>query len=204
MMNTPVSPPLDLPVLGAERERSDAARNRQRILAAAERLFAERGVEGVSMDAIATAAGVGKGTLFRRFGDRAGLARALLEQREAAFQEAFIRGKPPLGPGAPPADRLVAFGRQLLRFTDVAGPLLLAAETGGPGVRFRAAVYGAYHAHLRALVRAGAPELDADYTADALLAPLSAELVMHQRRGRGIPLATLEAGWEALARRVLA
>lgn len=56
------------------RERADAARNRAKVLAAATKLFAEEGVEAVSMDAVAAEAGVGKGTLFRRFGDKAGLA----------------------------------------------------------------------------------------------------------------------------------
>src|SRR3954453_24235843 len=92
-----------LPTIDAEPcERADAARNRRRILAAAARLFEERGVERTSMEAIASEAGVGKGTLFRRFGDRAGLVHALLDERERAFQEALIRGDAPLGPGAPP------------------------------------------------------------------------------------------------------
>src|SRR5919112_5397030 len=113
-MTTDITP-LELPVLGTPaRPRADAVRNRALILATAERLFRERGVEHVSMDAIACGAGVGKGTLFRRFGDRGSLVRALLEEREAEFQETFIRGEPPLGPGAPPADRLVAFGHGVL------------------------------------------------------------------------------------------
>ena len=113
-------------------ERADAARNRARILDAAERLFAERGVGTVTMDEIAAEAGVGKGTLFRRFGDRASLAQALLSERDAVFQEAFIRGEPPLGPGAPPAERLVAFGEGMLDLLENHGDLLLAAEGGDP------------------------------------------------------------------------
>lgn len=202
-MPSPPSP-LELPVLGSEpRPRADAVRNRARILATAERLFRERGVEHVSMDAIACAAGVGKGTLFRRFGDRSSLVRALLEEREVEFQEGFIRGAPPLGPGAPPVERLVAFGRALLDFTACHGELLLAAETGGAGLRYRTSVYGAYRAHLAFLVRSGAPELDAAYTADALLGMLGAELVMHQLRGRGLALDEVRDGFEAVARRVL-
>src|SRR2546430_13686986 len=85
-----------------------AARNRARILDAAERLFREHGVAAVSMDQLAQAAGVGKGTLFRRFGDKAGLAVALLDSRERELQAAILSGPPPLGPGAPAADRLVA------------------------------------------------------------------------------------------------
>lgn len=202
----PMTPaPFELPVLGSEpRPRADAVRNRALILGTAARLFREQGVENVSMDAIACAAGVGKGTLFRRFGDRSSLVRALLEEGESAFQESFIRGAPPLGPGAPPVERLVAFGEALLDFTVCHGEFLLAAESGGVGLRFRTAVYGAYRAHMQVLIRAGAPELDAGYTADALLASLGAELVMHQVRGRGIPLEDVKAGWTALARRVLA
>lgn len=201
----PTRAPIELPVLGSEpRERADAVRNRALILNTAERLFGERGVQNVSMDAIACAAGVGKGTLFRRFGDRASLVRALLGERETAFQEGFIRGEPPLGPGAPPIERLVAFGHALLEFTAVNGEFLLAAESGAPGVRFTHSVYAAHHAHVQTLVRAGSPELDAAYTADALLSILSAELVMHQLHGRGIPLEDLKAGFESIARCVLA
>ena len=203
-MKLPMTPtPLELPVVGSgPRERADAVRNRKLILATAQRLFAEQGVENVSMDAIACGAGVGKGTLFRRFGDRASLMRALIEESEAGFQEAFIRGEPPLGPGAPPIERLVAFGHAMLDLAERHGDFLLAAETGMPGIRFRASPYAAHRAHVVTLVRAAAPELDAGYTADALLATLSAELVMHQRRGRGIELQQLRDGWEALARRV--
>src|SRR4051795_5538387 len=122
MMSTTLPPPMELPVVGTEvRERSDAVRNRRRILSAAERLFAERGVDCVSMDAIAAEAEVGKGTLFRRFGDRASLMRALLDERESAFQESLIRGEPPLGPGAPPAERIIAFGCALLDMIELHG-----------------------------------------------------------------------------------
>jgi AcrR family transcriptional regulator len=197
--------PFELPLVGAPAERADAARNRQRILAAAQKLFTRDGVAATSMDAIALEAGVGKGTLFRRFGDRASLALALLESSERDFQESFIRGPSPLGPGAPPCERVIAFGRALLAHLADHGDLLLAAQTSGtPGQRFNAGPYGAYRAHLIALVRDAAPDLDAEYVAEALLAQLGAEVVLHQLRGRGIALSRLAAGWEAIARRVLA
>src|SRR5690242_16928973 len=93
------------------RERADAARNRAAVLAAAASLFAEHGVQAVSMDMVAAAAGVGKGTLFRRFGDKAGLAVALLDDQERALQEAILFGPAPLGPNgaATPAERLQSF-----------------------------------------------------------------------------------------------
>jgi AcrR family transcriptional regulator len=195
--------PVELPIIGATLERADAARNRRRILAAAERLFARDGVACTSMDAIAVEAGVGKGTLFRRFGDRASLALALLDSSERAFQDAFIRGPAPLGPGAPPRERLIAFGHGLLEHLSVHGDLLLAAQTSGtPGQRFDVGPYAAYRAHVTMLIRDAAPDLDAEYAGEALLAPLSAEVVLHQLRGRHMTVRRLAAGWETIARRV--
>ena len=75
------------------KERADAARNRAKVLEAAAELFARHGVESVSMDAVAAAAGVGKGTLFRRFGDKAGLAVALLDEHlSSCVTEAIVKG----------------------------------------------------------------------------------------------------------------
>ncbi|MER5355167.1 helix-turn-helix domain-containing protein, partial [Kitasatospora sp. NPDC002551] len=81
------------------RERADAARNRAKVLAAAERLFAEGDPTAVTMDDIARTAGIGRGTLYRRYPDRASIARALLDEHERALQERLLRGAPPLGPG---------------------------------------------------------------------------------------------------------
>jgi AcrR family transcriptional regulator len=64
--------------------RRDAERNRSRILEAARELFAEHGL-GVSLDEIARHAGVGVGTVYRRFPDREMLVDALFEERVAAM-----------------------------------------------------------------------------------------------------------------------
>jgi AcrR family transcriptional regulator len=60
--------------------RRDASLNRERIVAAARELFAERGLE-VTMDEIARRAGVGVGTVYRRFPRREEIIQALFEQR---------------------------------------------------------------------------------------------------------------------------
>ncbi|HEY6524774.1 MAG TPA: hypothetical protein VIY10_13440, partial [Solirubrobacteraceae bacterium] len=100
--------------------------------------------------------------------------------------------------------RLIAFGQALLQHLAAHGDLLLAAQTTRtPGTRFDAGPHGAYRAHVIALIRDAAPDLDADYTAEALLAQLGAEVVLHQLRGRGMALSRLANGWESLARRVL-
>jgi AcrR family transcriptional regulator len=166
--------PLELLRTPPPKERTDAARNRAAILDAAARLFAEHGVDAVSMDQVAAAAGVGKGTLFRRFGDKAGLAAALLDARERVLQEAVLRGPAPLGPGAPPADRLAAFADAYLDYLFTHLPLVRMSETAAPGARYRIGAYRFWHQHVTILL-AGTP--DPEHTAHALLAPLAAEHV---------------------------
>src|SRR6201990_1183856 len=101
---------------GAPPERGAAPGNRLLLVDAPRRLIAERGPDAVSTDDIAAAAGVGKGTLFRRFGSRAGLMIVLLDEDEKPQQQALMFAPPPLGPGAPPLDRLLAYGRDRLTF----------------------------------------------------------------------------------------
>ena len=109
-MNQPVtwgSPPA---------ERADAARNRLLLLATARELLAEQGADKLTMDGLAARAGLGKGTVFRRFGSRAGIFQALLDHDERDFQEHVLAGPAPLGPGAPAVDRLIAYGRARIDF----------------------------------------------------------------------------------------
>ena len=155
------------------------------------------------MDAIAAEAGVGKGTLFRRFGDRSGLVMALLDERTREFQNGLIRGEPPLGPGAPPVDRICAFGRGMLGLLEQHGDMLLAAELGARWVRGEAGVYAFYRTHLAMLVREAAPELDDEYVAEALLTPLAPETFLYLRKGRELSLERIGAGYEQLVRRLL-
>lgn len=198
-----MSEPLDLPVVQPETtERTDAARNRERILCAARRLFDERGVSCVSMDDVAEAAGVGKGTLFRRFGSRASLAAAVLSERERDFQEALIRGEPPLGPGAAPAERLAAFGEAMLDILDAHSELMLAAETGP--ARYAHPAYAVHRLHVTLLLREADPACDAELLADTLLAALSAGLYIYLREVREMPLERLKEGWRETVQRTLA
>jgi AcrR family transcriptional regulator len=164
--------PLDLLRTPPPKERTDAARNRAAVLAAAARLFAEHGVEAVSMDQLAAAAGVGKGTLFRRFGDKSGLATALLDTKERELQEAILHGPPPLGLGAPANERLVAFLDAYLTYLLENLALIRMSETAAPGARYRIGAYRFWHRHT-AILLAATP--DPEYLAHALLAALAAE-----------------------------
>ncbi|WP_199839652.1 TetR/AcrR family transcriptional regulator [Streptomyces sp. XY431] len=166
--------PLELLRTPPPKERADAARNRIAVLNAAARLFAEHGVEAVSMDQVAAAAGVGKGTLFRRFGDKSGLAAALLDTRERVLQEAVLHGPPPLGPGAPPAERLAAFLNAYLDYLLEHLALVRMSETATPGARYRIGAYRFWHRHVAILLT---PTPDPDPTAHTLLAAVAADHV---------------------------
>jgi AcrR family transcriptional regulator len=187
----------ELPLVDSSeaRERADAARNRERIMAAAAALVAERGIDGVSMDDVARAACVGAGTVYRRFGDRAGLALALIDEHTRAFQDALIAGPPPLGPGAPAIERLRAFGGGWIDFVERHADLLLVAV---PPRRDVAGPYTLFATHLMILLREAAPHLDAEFTAQALLATLSPARHLQARRDQGWPLERLCAGWRSL------
>jgi AcrR family transcriptional regulator len=156
--------------------RADAARNQAKVLAAAEELFATRGAADVTMDDIAKAAGVGRGTLYRRFPDRASIAVALLDRHEEELQARLMSGPPPLGPGAPTAERLTAFYGAMLDLLDRHAHLVLGTEVGAS--RFATGAYGFWRAHVRSLL-ADVPDPDA--VVDLLLAPLAPDVFSHQR-----------------------
>jgi AcrR family transcriptional regulator len=156
-----------LPMVGQPRERADAAENRRRILAAAQVLANDRGASGLTMQAVATAAGVGKATVFHRFGDRDGLVRALLDDYMTELQDGFLHGPPPLGPGARADQRLEAFMSELVRCTVANLGAALIGEsltTSDPPP-----VYGALRLHVSLLIGEIDPGLPAGTLAAYLL-----------------------------------
>lgn len=193
---------MDLPVIGEQpSERADAALNRTRILEAAKKLFGERGISCTTMDAIASEAGVGKGTLFRRFGDRATLALAVLDDSERELQDELLRGTPPLGPGAPPRERIVAFGEAMLDALELNSEILLEAERLGGLID--SAPRRVHRLHLRNLLAEADPDGDTDYLVDVLLGPLSPSIFIFERELAEMDLDRLKAGYADLVDRVL-
>jgi AcrR family transcriptional regulator len=181
-------------------ERRDAARNRLALLEAAERLIEHCGIEGVTMEAVAQAAGVGKGTVFRRFESREGLMGALLNHSETEWQAAVMSGPPPLGPGAPPLDRLLAFGRSRLETTLRHADLI--QHAGRAGTRSYAA-YSFAAMHVRYLLAELRVSGDLPLLATALMAPLEAPILDQQVRIEGLDVDRVHAGWVDLARRIV-
>jgi AcrR family transcriptional regulator len=193
-----------LPVLGQPPpERADAARNRRALLAAAHTIMAESGIDALTMDRVAAAAGVGVGTVYRRFGDLGGLAFALLDDEEREFQRAYLSGPAPLGPGAPPVARIRAFLHAMVDRMEAAGDLHALAESRSTTARFVSGAYRTARTHLVTLLRE-VRQHDAPYRADALLALVATNLILQQRRELGFSQERIKAGLDAVLDGLLA
>ncbi len=186
---------LELELWSAEdKERRDAAANRALILETAEQLFGERGVDNVNMAEIAQAAGVGKGTLYRRFANKGELCLTLLDSQLRAFQDEQLATFRELTvEGVPYLQQLTHFLRALARFTERHMPLLVAVQQHGQNVtnemleRPHSWQYITVYGLLREAARAGEipPETDTPVIAEALLAPLGAFTYRFQRERLG-------------------
>ncbi|WP_030989711.1 TetR/AcrR family transcriptional regulator [Streptomyces sp. NRRL S-1813] len=194
----------------AERKaRADALRNRETVLAAADALFARSASpRSVSMDDIAAAAGVGKGTLFRRFGDRTGLIRAVFDARIEPLRQAVEEGPAPLGPSVAPRERVPALLDAVLRFKLDHRHLSLALEEAGSGSPYEGVSYAWWHGMLRDALEqlpeaAAGPAADSDFTAHVLLAATRADLVEHLVGQEGMTSERMRAQLAAFVGRVL-
>ena len=191
-------------------ERADAARNRRLLLATAREMLAEQGADKLTMDGLAERAGLGKGTVFRRFGTRAGIFAALLDDDERDFQEQVLAGPPPLGPGAPPLDRLIAYGGARIDFLIGHREIARAALDGRERVSAGSQTPMSRE-HIRFLLREmslGAdPKTDLDVLATQLTAALDGPLLLYLSSAiltQDAPQVSerLSRGWEDLIQRV--
>jgi AcrR family transcriptional regulator len=188
-------------------ERADAARNRRLLLATARQMLAEQGADTLTMDALAERAGVGKGTVFRRFGSRAGIFHALLDDDERAFQQQVLSGPPPLGPGVAPLDRLIAYGRArtsfLIEHHEIARAALDGRETVPAGSQSPIS-----REHIRSLLgQLSLGAADIDVLATQLTAALDGPPLLYVSSAvltGSAPQVSerLGCGWEDLVRRV--
>jgi AcrR family transcriptional regulator len=198
----------------SRRERADAVRNRRAILAATEELLATHHPRDISMEQVAVAAGVGKGTIFHRFGNRMGLMRELMIERAQALEEAVTAGPPPLGPGAPDRERLLAFLDAIIevvgRNKSLLAELAYAGITEAPAGEAKEhagqdrndhPVYRFWHGHISALIAAQRPDADADMVAHLMLGSLHSEPILAQLAAEGPE--RLSAAMRAVAAAVL-
>lgn len=178
----------------ARRERRDAAANRQRILATARSLFAAQGVDVVSMNEIARAAGIGPATLYRRYAHKGLLCAALLEENMGRLHRDVQAGLKPDAPAEPALAQLAFVLTRLVAFNEENGPLLGAMADAACGDRRNVVYSGPFYGWLhqtvgtllgRAVATRECPSLDVAWFADALLAPLAIDLYLFQRHERG-------------------
>ncbi len=193
--------------VGAVVERSDAARNRIKIVEAARVSFEEHGVTRVTMEDVARAAGVGKGTLYRRFPNKGLLCQALLDEPTRRVQEDAMRLV--AAPGVAPLTKLGEFLERIVEFTEENLDLLYGGNEPLCGAdrmaRFAHPAYDWRRWTILGLLRAADKEgdleegLDLEYIAAAILAPLDVDFYYYQRRVQGIPQDRISAGLRSLA-----
>jgi AcrR family transcriptional regulator len=186
-------------------QRETAARNEEKLLQTARSLLRSADGAKVDMREIAEAAGVGVGTLYRRFGDKAGLLAAVIGDDEHALQDAILQGPPPLGPGAPADERLGAFIEALVALTERNIGVLLITDATPPG-RLKVGAYSGWRQHLGLLLRQAGTDLDAKdagWYADMLLASVDAQLYAFQRRDLKFSQRRIATNAKALARAII-
>jgi AcrR family transcriptional regulator len=164
--------------------RKDAARNHAAILAVAARLITERGLD-FAMDDVAAEAGVGKGTVFRRFGDREGLVRAVAERGAVRWREESRELAE--ADHLPAAERVITFVGTLFDHVMASLPLIVALERESAHATSCDSGYLHSHAVLTSLLEAAGVGADAGFRAHVLLAQLRGDVLHHlvHRCGQG-------------------
>jgi AcrR family transcriptional regulator len=193
---------------GVTKERADASRNRLKILEAARALLSEQPAADLCMDAVAAKAGVGKGTLYRRFKDRGSLYMALLDEESRKLQNRVLMefGLPG---DTTQVQRLFSFLEALFDFTATHAALLSAARAAQSGCPERydhpahTWTRTALVAGLRKAMRTGEiAELEPLTTAELLLAGINPDLI-RWFVDNGEELASLKAHFRNVWARVL-
>ena len=183
-------------------ERRDAAEHRQRILEVARHLFAEHGVDAISMHQIAMTAGIGQGTLYRRYAHKGELCMDLLREHYERFVEEIASLLPPTAT-SPALERLESVLEKIVALLEEQGAMV--GPTAGKDMRDGQCSESDISRHIsfqrtpwyrwlhelfaglltEAVERGELAFLDVPYTADAILAALHPAFYRFQRQERG-------------------
>jgi AcrR family transcriptional regulator len=191
-------------LIGQRSTRADAVKNHDLLLETAARLFAEQGVESVSMSAVASAAGVGKGTLYRHFPSKEALCNALLDAQQRELQDktlARLRETPCA------SDNLRWFLGEVALFVLRNADLL----TPGSDVTLAHPAHYWWRHTIRGLLNSAtqahpsqSQPLDLDYTADVLYMMVSVQAIHFQLRALRYPSERIIDGLLTTLERLLA
>ncbi|MBI1279092.1 MAG: TetR family transcriptional regulator [Anaerolineaceae bacterium] len=195
-------PDESLNVIDSSRSRADAIKNRALLLATAKRLFAEQSVAGVTMSAVADAAGVGKGTLYRHFENKFELSMALLDEDQRDLQDRTLSRMRETGGTL---DTLKWFIGEVLLFTDRNQELLCvnAGESGPIGSLAHPAHWW-WRTTIRGLVAQINPVCDADYIADSIFVLVDVHNIYFLLSERGYSLGQIIENMQDMIGRMLA
>ena len=183
-------------------ERRDAAEHRRRILEVARHLFAEHGVNAVSMHQIAMAAGIGQGTLYRRYAHKGELCMDLLHEHYERFVEE-IATQLAATATSPALERLESVLAKIVALLEEQGAML--GPVAGTDMRDGQCNESDLSRHIsyqrtpwylwlhelfaglltEAVERGELASLDVPYTVDAILAALHPAFYRFQRQERG-------------------
>ncbi len=184
-------------------ERRDAAEHRQRILEVAQQLFAQRGVDAVSMHQIAMAADIGQGTLYRRYRHKGELCMDLLRERHEQFMEEIV-SLLKAEEQSPALKRLDGVLAQCVAFLEEQGALMVPSAIADPrGIlcdeaneaRRLSTNHVPFYLWLQELFvellteavnRGELAPLDIPFTTDTILATLNPHFYRFQRQERGL------------------
>lgn len=179
--------------------RADAVKNRVLLLETAQRLFAEHGVDAVTMSDVAEAAGVGKGTLYRHFANKIELCQVIIDQDQRDLQNrtlARLRG------GGSPSENLEWFLREVVAFVSRNQAFVFAASGLVPNVDHPAHVW--WRQTIRGLLMRIQPNLDADYLADVFFIMLDPRTINYQITARGFSFEQVADSLVGLFRQITA
>ncbi|GIO12993.1 TetR family transcriptional regulator [Cohnella xylanilytica] len=176
------------------RERSDAAENRRLILQTAQSLFAEHGVNEVSMHQIAKTAGIGQGTLYRRYAHKGDLCSDLMEDNNRIVMNTIDSFLQLNANSLPPRERLGGVLDLMIDFIDDKAQLLIPLHNvymceGGSSAFFRSPIYTYLMNTLTGLLQeigdSGPNASDPAFTAHVILCSMNPVGYLHLRNDKG-------------------
>lgn len=180
--------------------RADATRNRELLLETARALFRREGVANVTMSAIAEAAGVGKGTLYRHFPDKAAICLALLDTEMHALQaRVFDYLRQPYTP----EEKLRWFLGEVAVYIHEHIDILSIDEAGAPHLALHQRAHAWWWQTIRGLLTQLSVAGDADYWADTLYIMLSVGTIRYQLYTRNYTLERICTGLQKVVDGVL-